>query len=131
MLSVVLGVDIILVPSTLMVFQTWAQVLDGQPVSEGDRAAAADYSTRQAAQQALDAAAQESSALAATSQRSKASAVPQPGLPGSPRRGGSISKGRSTSLKHHKSREVGGATTVCQQQRSSVVQSNEVVGASE
>ena len=110
-------------------FQAWAQVLDGQAVSEGDRAAAADYSTRQAAQQALDAAAQESTkVLAATLQRSKAGAVPQSGLPGSPQRGGPIFKGRSTSLKHHKSREIGGATIARQQQKSSVIESDEVVG---
>lgn len=105
-------------------------MLDGQAVTEGDRAAAADYSARQAVQQALDAAAAQESdnSLAATSHRGKASAVSQPGLPGSPQRGGLLPKGRSTSLKHHKSREVGGATIARQQQSSSVVESDEAAG---
>ena len=104
-------------------------MLDGQAVTEGDRSAATDYSTRQAAQQALDTAVQEShTSVATTFQRSKASAASQPGLPGSPQRGGPITKGRSTSLKHHKSREVGGATIARQQQSSSVVESDEAIG---
>lgn len=114
---------------TLIAVQTCTQVLDGRAVSEGDRAAAAEYSSKQAAQQALDAAAQESNtALAATSQRSKASAVPQSGLPGSPQQGRPNSKGRSTNVKHHKSREVGRPTIARQQQSSNVVESDEDVG---
>lgn len=105
---------------------TCAQVLDGQAIL-GDRAAAADYSTRQAAQQATDAAAQESnSSLAATSQRSKATGSLQSGLPGSPQRG--LSKSRSTSLKHRKSRDVGGATSARLEDTSSVAKSDEVAG---
>lgn len=101
-------------------------MLDGQAVS-GDRAAAADYSTRQAAQQAVDAAAQESnSSLAATTQRNKATGGLQSGLPGSPQ--GGLSKSRSTSLKHRKSRDVGGATSAHLEDTSSVVRFDEVTG---
>lgn len=107
--------------------QTCAQVLDGQAVS-GDKAAAADYSTRQAAQQAMDAAAAQESkgSLAVTPQRSTATGGLQSGLPGSRQRG--IFKGRSTSLKHRKSRDVGGAPSTHPEDTSGVVKSNEAAG---
>lgn len=103
-------------------FQTCAQVLDGEAVS-GDRAAAADYSTRQAAQQAIGAAAAQESkdSLAVTSQRSMAGL--QSGLPGSSQRG--ISKSRSTSLKHRKSKDVASAHP---EDNSHVVKSDEPAG---
>ncbi|KAL3141890.1 hypothetical protein ABBQ32_004551 [Trebouxia sp. C0010 RCD-2024] len=105
------------------------QALDGQAVSEADRAGAADYSTRQTAQPAANAASEDSnSSPSATSQRGKPAVVmPQPGLPGSPGRGRPTPKGKSS--KHRKSREVAVAQAAHGQHSSNVLQPGEAVGA--
>ncbi|KAL3153437.1 hypothetical protein ABBQ38_011772 [Trebouxia sp. C0009 RCD-2024] len=104
------------------------QALDGQAVSEADRAGAADYSTRQTAQQAANAATEDSnSSPSGTLQRSKTTdAMPRPGLPGSPGRGGPGPKGKSS--KHRKSREVTVVTAAHEQQISVVLQPGEAIG---
>lgn len=104
----------------------WAhwQGLDGQAVSETDRTTAADWGTRQAQQQAADTAAGHSngpepgaSASGLPSFSSRAAAVSKSGLPGSPQRGGTLTKGKSTGLKLRKSGET--PVSSIHQQRSS------------
>ena len=104
----------------------WAQQgLDGQSISDSDRAAAADWGTRQAQQQAADPAVEDSntpdpaaSAPGLPGLSSRAAAVPKSGLPGSPRRGVTLTKGKSTGLKPRKSGET--PVGSFDQQRSSI-----------
>lgn len=102
-------------------------------MSDGDRAGAADYSTRQTAQQAASAATEDSnsSSLSAITQRSKttkSAVVPRPGLPGSPGQGGGPTlKGKSRNLKQDKGKVVVGTSTR-EQQSGNVVQPDGAIG---